>query len=68
MAVIFEEVIAGEVGSKLFDDFFDLVSFEPRVNYLKLLAQNWQDHNFGEVFAIAILGFLVFVEVAYFSA
>ena len=42
MAVIFEEVIARKVGSELFDDFFDLVWFEPRVNDLELLAQDWQ--------------------------
>jgi hypothetical protein len=50
----------------LFDDFLNLIIFQPGVDDLELLTQNLQHHNLGEVLSVAVGGVLFGIEIDYF--
>ena len=63
VAVVFEEGGAGKGGGEAGDDFFDLVGLEPGVEGVELLAEDGEEGDLGEGFAVAVAGFLVHFQV-----
>lgn len=68
MAVILNQAGAGEACGELFNYLFHLIVGKPGIDYLELLAQDWQHHHLREVLTIAVSWVLLAVEVEDFPA
>jgi len=67
MPVVFQQIIAGEIGRKLLYNFLDLIRFQPRVDHLQLLTQHWQKRYLGKAIPPSVLGgLLLHVQVQHF--